>query len=68
MNTNIGKTDKVIRIVLGVIILALGIIYQSWWGLIGLIPLVTAFVGKCLIYMPFGISTCKTEDTAESKE
>ncbi|MCF8335004.1 MAG: DUF2892 domain-containing protein [Bacteroidales bacterium] len=61
MKKNIGKTDKVIRIILGLVIGAVGIYFQSWWGLLGLIPLVTAFVGTCALYLPFGISTCSTK-------
>ena len=61
MKKNIGKTDKVIRIILGLVIGAVGVYFQSWWGLLGLIPLLTAFVGTCGLYLPFGISTCSTK-------
>ncbi|MFP4620295.1 MAG: DUF2892 domain-containing protein [Bacteroidales bacterium] len=61
MEKNIGKTDKVIRIILGLIIGAVGVYFQSWWGLVGLIPLLTAFTGTCTLYLPFGISTCSTK-------
>jgi len=60
MKKNIGNSDKNIRVVLGVVIIALGLYFQSWWGLAGLLPLVTAFVGVCPAYLPFGLSTCKT--------
>jgi Protein of unknown function (DUF2892) len=60
MKTNVGKTDKSIRIVLGIIIAAAGIYYQSLWGLAAIIPLVTAFTGFCPLYSLFGINTCKT--------
>ena len=36
MKKNIGTTDKVIRLIIGVLIYALGIIYKSWWGLLAL--------------------------------
>jgi hypothetical protein len=52
-----GKGDRGIRGFLGIAILALGLIYGSWWGLIGLIPLGTALVGWCPAYVPFGINT-----------
>ncbi|MFA4923593.1 MAG: DUF2892 domain-containing protein [Ignavibacteriaceae bacterium] len=61
MKKNVGSIDRVLRIVLGVVIVALGIYYQSWWGVIGIIPLFTASVSSCPLYLPFGISTCKTE-------
>jgi len=56
---NIGKTDSIIRIVLGTIIIAIGLFYGSWWGLLGLIPLATTAFGVCPLYLPFGISTRK---------
>ncbi|MGK9368223.1 YgaP family membrane protein [Melioribacter sp. Ez-97] len=67
MKKNVGGGDKTFRIILGLVILILGIIYESWWGLIGLIPLGTALIGWCPLYLPFGISTCKTKE-AEAKQ
>lgn len=59
MKQNVGTIDKVIRIILAIIIGALGYYYQSWWGLVALVPLVTAFVGVCPAWSIFGISTKK---------
>ncbi len=59
MKKNIGSTDKTIRLILGIVIILLGIIFQSWWGLIGLLPLLTSLIGLCPAYLPFGISTMK---------
>ena len=42
------STGKYIRIVLSVIIIGLGIYYKSWWGLVGVITLISAFTGGCL--------------------
>lgn len=56
---NVGIIDKIIRIILGVSILSLGIIYNTWLGLIGLIPLVTGLTRWCPIYSLLKISTCK---------
>jgi Protein of unknown function (DUF2892) len=61
MKTNVGKTDKSIRIVLGIIIAAAGVYYQSLWGLVAIVALVTAFTGFCPLYSLFGINTCKTK-------
>jgi len=57
MKKNIGSYDRTIRIVLGVIIIALGIIFKSYLGLLGLIPLITAIFNFCPLYAPFKIST-----------
>ena len=32
MKTNVGNTDRLFRLVLGVVIIALGVVFQSWWG------------------------------------
>jgi hypothetical protein len=61
MKKNVGSTDKVIRIVLGLGIAALGFYYQSWWGLLAIIPLATAFISFCGLYTIFGISTCPSK-------
>ncbi len=66
MKKNIGSADKVIRIILGLVIIILGFMYQSWWGVIGLVPLLTAFVGVCPAYLPFGISTNKKTTTGNA--
>ena len=62
MKCNVGKGDKIIRIVLGLLIIAAGIYYQSWWGAIGLLPIATAVFGFCPAYVPLGITTCKTKN------
>ena len=59
MKCNVGKTDKIIRIILGLAIGGVGIYFQSWWGLIGIVPIFTALISWCPLYFPFGIRTCK---------
>ncbi len=59
MKQNIGSTDKIIRIILGVVIAAVGYYYKSWWGLVALLPLLTAFISFCPVYPIFSISTKK---------
>ena len=57
MKKNMGKVDKGIRLVLGVLIIALGFYYNSWWGAVGVIPILTSFISWCPLYVPFGLST-----------
>lgn len=64
MKKNVGKVDMIIRIALGLIIGAVGVYLKSWWGLIGLLPFLTAFMNFCPAYLPFKINTCK-KTTAE---
>ena len=62
MKCNMGKTDRVLRAILGIVIIAVGWIYQSWWGAVGLVLVVTAAISWCPLYLPFKISTCKVEE------
>ena len=59
MTCNVGKTDKIIRIILGIVILLIGLFYHSWWGLIGLIPLITGLISFCPLYSILKLSTAK---------
>jgi hypothetical protein len=66
MTRNIGTIDRLVRVAVGLAILSLYFLGpQSNWALLGLIPLVTAFVGWCPPYSMLGISTCnrRTEGT-----
>lgn len=58
---NMGKTDRIIRAIVGIGTVALGVYYQSWWGLVAAPPLLTSTSGFCPVYCPFGISSCKTD-------
>ena len=62
MTVNMGKADRLLRVLVGLGILVAGFVYGTYWGLIGLIPLLTAAVGLCPLYVPLGISTCKREE------
>ena len=59
MQANIGNTDRIARIILGALIIGAGFYYQSWWGALGLVPLLTAVIRWCPAYLPFGISSIK---------
>jgi hypothetical protein len=62
MKTNIGCIDRVVRIIAGLGILGVGCYYRSWWGLVGLLPILTAVVRFCPAYLPFGLSTCGVKE------
>ena len=57
MKQNVGKTDKYIRIGLGILTGVAGIYFKSWWGAIAVVPFVTAFTGLCPLYKIFRIKT-----------
>ncbi len=58
---NVGSIDRVIRIVAGIVIIGAGVYYQSWWGAIGAVPLLTGLIGWCPPYAIFGWNTCSTK-------
>jgi hypothetical protein len=58
MKTNVGSLDRIARVVAGLAALGAGYYFQSWWGLVGLVPILTAAIGFCPAYPLFGINTC----------
>lgn len=64
MTPNVGSIDRVLRIILGLVLLAAGYYYKTWWGLIGLLPLLTAFIRFCPAYTLLGLNTCKGSHAA----
>ena len=67
MKCNVGKTDKVIRFVLGGVLIIGGIVAHNWWGLIGLLLIITALINWCPLYAFFGSSTCSGKCECEKK-
>jgi len=41
------------------VIIGLGLYFQSWWGVIGLVPLLTGLFRFCPLYKMLGMNTCK---------
>ncbi len=64
MTINVGTVDRILRVIAGVILiaLALGYIpnYQSVWGWVGIVPLATGLLGTCPVYSLLGLNTCST--------
>ncbi len=61
MKTNVGGFDRVVRIVLGLTMLAwlfVGDIGLRWVGVIGIVPLATGLFGFCPLYRLLGLNTC----------
>jgi hypothetical protein len=60
MKTNVGGVDKILRIVAGLVLLSLILILDGnarWWGLVGLVPLLTGLVNFCPLYAFLGLNT-----------
>ncbi len=58
MKVNMGKTDRILRMILSIVIAGIGYYYKSWWGLVAVIPLLTSFAGFCPLYRLIGMNTC----------
>lgn len=61
MEKNVGKADKIIRYILAVISIYLGYRYSFWFYIIAAILVITAAIGFCGLYKPFGINTNKAK-------
>jgi hypothetical protein len=62
MKANVGGMEKPARIVIGLLVLSLIFFLEGnarWWGLIGLVPLITGLVGYCPVSALVGINTAK---------
>jgi len=65
MVRNIGTIDRALRIIVGLVLIAYAIPLGftktglNWVGWIGVVPLLTAFLGNCPAYSILGVSTCK---------
>ena len=64
MTKNIGNTERIIRIVGGLVLIALAATGTvGVWGWLGLVPLATGLTGWCPPYSLLGINTCKNNNT-----
>ena len=70
MNANVGTVDRMLRIIIGLVLIAYAIPFGfpetnwNWVGWIGLVPLITGLAGMCPAYGVFGLSTCRRERNA----
>ncbi|MBI5937028.1 MAG: DUF2892 domain-containing protein [Betaproteobacteria bacterium] len=60
MQANVGGIDRIIRIVVGLALIAWAALFGGpVWAWIGVVPLATGAIGWCPAYLPFGLKTCK---------
>jgi len=60
MKLNVGSIDRALRIIIGIVLIALAATNTvGWWGWLGIIPLGTALIGNCALYSLLGINTCR---------
>ncbi|MBK7423275.1 MAG: DUF2892 domain-containing protein [Propionivibrio sp.] len=59
MKTNVGGIDKILRIAVGIALIAMAYMnVVGVWGYIGVVPLLTGLIGWCPVYPLLGISSC----------
>lgn len=61
MKNNVGVADKIVRLVLGLVLAATGLYFESWWGLLAIVPLITGLVSYCPLYTIFDLNTSSTK-------
>ena len=64
MRQNIGPIERTLRITLGIGLLMITYLIESkmrWFGLIGLVPLLTGLLGLCPTYLALGIRVLDKE-------
>ncbi|MFN7453907.1 MAG: DUF2892 domain-containing protein [Pseudobdellovibrionaceae bacterium] len=66
MTKNIHNVERVIRIVVGALLVSMAFIGPvNLWFLLGLVPLATGLLGWCPPYAMLGINTCKIGQKAK---
>jgi hypothetical protein len=61
MKANVGGIDRILRIVVGLALIAWALTGGPAWAFIGVVPVATGLIGWCPAYLPFGLSTCSTK-------
>jgi len=60
MPCNEGKLDRLLRVVVGLVVISLVFVGpQTAWGWLGLVPLLTGVFGFCPAYKLIGVDTCQ---------
>jgi len=58
MKTNVGGIDKILRILVGIALIAWALMGGPVWAWIGILPLITGAMGWCPAYTLLGMNTC----------
>ena len=59
MKVNVGGIDRILRIVVGLVLILLAATGTvGWWGWIGVVPLLTGLFKFCPLYTLLGMNTC----------
>ncbi len=62
MKANVGTVDRIVRIVVGLVLIGLSVMGTiGVWGWIGVVPLVTGLFSFCPLYTVLGMNTCSAK-------
>ena len=65
MKLNVGGIDRILRIVVGIVLIGLAAMGTiGWWGWLGVVPLVTGLFRFCPLYTMLGMNTCPVRNKA----
>jgi hypothetical protein len=62
MKANVGGIDRILRIVLGAVLVLWAILGGPVWAWIGIVPLATGLIKFCPLYPLLGMNTCPMSD------
>jgi len=65
LEVNVGKTDKIIRLVVAISCILLGIFTKNSWFFLGIIPLFSVVTGRCPVYSILGVRTCPLKNSSQ---
>ena len=68
MKQNLGKVDRLLRIIFGTVIIVVALYYQSWWALLGAALLLNGLSGRCGAYALLGFSTARDSCELSNKQ
>jgi hypothetical protein len=67
-NCNVGKVEKNIRALIGILIFIAGIYFTSWWGMVAIYPLLTSVFKWCPINHALHVDHCHEKESGNPLE
>ena len=68
MNINVGTPDRAARILAGTLVIVMGYYFNSWWGTIGIVLIITGLVRWCPAYSLMRMSTLSKSQKSAQQE
>ncbi|HZJ93269.1 MAG TPA: DUF2892 domain-containing protein [Thiopseudomonas sp.] len=66
MKSNMGTIDRAVRVIVGLVLIALALTGTvGVWGWLGVVPVITGALGNCPLYSVIGLNTCGKKGCAK---